>query len=118
MDLREVKHVGGVVLQGRNAASDARQRAKSVTILVSTDGIKFVKASGMVDTSMTRYENKYAYFPAPVSARYVRVVVHSWAYYISVRAAVLFGELRRTFCIMSYLLTFDVACFCSQPQHP
>jgi hypothetical protein len=106
MDLREVKHVGGVVLQGRNAASDARQRAKSVTILVSTDGINFVKASGMVDTSMTRYENKYAYFPAPVSARYVRVVVHSWAYYISVRAAVLFGECTPHFLYYELLAYF------------
>ena len=90
-DFGAVRSIAGTVVQPRKGNSG--QYVKAYTVQHSFDGKNWVDVPGKYVGSKT--EAKNSYFPAPVSGRYLRLVVTDWQKHISMRADVLlcrFGD--------------------------
>ena len=84
-DLGEVRTVIGTVVQPRRGSSG--QYVKTYQVQHSLNGKDWVEVTGQYLGSQNAKE--ISYFPAPVSTRYLRLVVTAWNKHISMRADVL-----------------------------
>ena len=84
-DLGEARTVVGTVVQPRRGSSG--QYVKIYQVQHSLNGKDWKQVTGQFLGRASG--KKVSYFPAPVSARYVRLVVSAWNKHISVRADVL-----------------------------
>lgn len=87
MDLGEVREITGVVVQGR---ADADQRVTKFNVQCSVDNKEFTVVPGPFDCPAGVAPDAVVrrFFPEPVTARYVRIVVQEWVNHISMRAGV------------------------------
>jgi len=85
MDLGAVLQVRGVVTQGRKHAD--WHFATDFSVFTSTDNQSFSGVPGNF-TNAHGNTKTYSTFQAPVSARYVRFVIHDWHGWPALRAAV------------------------------
>jgi hypothetical protein len=89
VDIGPNKQVVGVLTQGRSASY---QRVTAYTVSTSLDGNAWAPVdggnvfAGNVASSSPAVTNTFA---APVTARYVRIIVQSWNQYISMRGAII-----------------------------
>ena len=102
MDMQSPTNVLGVIVQGRKGV--ASQYVTEIQVLYSED-----ISAGAFTAVPTRYypsavmDVKQAFFfPAPVTARYIKIVVYAWAGFISARFGVIVpltvpGTLQNTF---------------------
>ena len=84
-DFGEIRQVVGAVVQPRKGKSG--YYVKSYQVERSVNGKDWFEVPGEYFGSKTAA--KTSYFPAPVSAQYVRLVVNDWNGYIAMRADVL-----------------------------
>ena len=84
-DFGEARSVAGVVVQPRKGSSG--QYVKSYTVRHSLNGNEWFDMPGVFKGH--KKDKKTSYFPAAVSARYLRLVVTKWQKSISMRADVL-----------------------------
>jgi len=83
LDMGEVTHVGGVVTQAR--ADQPWQYVKTFTVQYSSDGSTWQDVGGTFAGSSS-VSKLVQLFPSVVQARYVKLVIQSWHYWISMRA--------------------------------
>jgi len=94
IDAGSTKPIVGVRTQGRHGGT-SNQRVTAYKVTVSKDGSSWEDVDGgkvfkaNIANSHTTVDNRFA---KPVLARYVRLIVESWAHHVSMRAALDEGQ--------------------------